>query len=81
MNMNKMEYKHNCFRCDGMQEHRKCYETLDKSCLWRKIADNDLEKYGTGEGCITLKTMLHDYIKENTKFITQKEVDEILKSA
>jgi hypothetical protein len=71
-----MTEKYNCFLCrnsyDKTCEGYLALDTNDK-CLWKQVAENDLERNLKRERVI-LKDMFEEY---NTKILTQEEVDRI----
>ena len=73
----------NCFLCD---EVRSCYVTTAfcNECIWKSVANNDLNKYESGVGVIRLPEMLQAYLKykaetEDTRILSQEEIDEFRK--
>ncbi len=56
----------NCFECDGHNYQCESYLNLNdvKKCIYREIADNDLEKLSVGDDCITLIDMLEEYMEK-----------------
>ncbi len=65
-----MEKKYNCFECEGLERGCPVYLNTSKdlfnlSCDWKKVAKEDLKKYESGEGDITLDSMLEEFLKKN----------------
>ena len=55
-----------CFYCDGYATNLDCYQitSRNKKCVWREIAEGDLENSKKG-GLVFLVKMLNEYQNTN----------------
>jgi hypothetical protein len=62
-----MEKKYNCFKCEKPNINCDSYLAIEPNldvCVWKNVAKEDLKKYKSGKGEITLYDMLREYLEE-----------------
>lgn len=65
-----MEQEYSCFECNGLES--KCDLKVivnNDRCAWKKIAENDIDKYLKFQEETTLTTQLNDYVIKCEKIV------------
>jgi len=67
-NMELEKTKYNCFKCDGLQGDCKGSYVFpaDTTCIWKQMAERDLEMYRKGENDLVLPEMLDEFVRSKT---------------